>query len=183
MLWRPPRIDLPLVSALDFASLRFEGDPAHSAGPQDTTPPGRCAGDVVSRPEHLAEFGLVAADDPRLQGDSVSLPCVQSIRTLRRVGPDQSVTFDLVAEVTQKRHVKASGQGPAFTYQGGSTVLIDPRGKVRYVIMKGVGGDERLERSTQFPDERRGPDTWRVSPQGYSPIGEMFRLVHEGRDP
>ncbi|VVO34947.1 peptidase M4 [Pseudomonas fluorescens] len=183
LLWRAPRIDLPRVSALDFASLRFEGDPAHCASPQELRRQAGVLGMYVSRPEHLAEFGLVAADDRRLQGDSVSLPCVQSIRTLRRVGPDQSVTFDLVAEVTQKRHVKASGQGPAFTYQGGSTVLISPVGKVRYVILKSVGGDDRLERRRSFLTSAEGQKYWRISPQGYSQIDEMFRLVHEGQDP
>lgn len=180
LLWCPPRIHLPPVSALDFASLRFEGDPAHCASPQELHRQAGVLGMYVSRPEHLAEFGLVAADDPRLQGDSVSLPCIQSIRTSRRVGPDQSVTFDLVAEVTQQRHVKACELGPAFTYQGGSTVLLGPRGEVRYVMLKGVAGHDRLERRRRFLMSTEGQKYWRVSQDRYLQIDEVFRLVHGG---
>lgn len=180
LLWRPPRITLPELSALDFASLRFDGDPAHCASPQELRRQACVLGLYVSRPEHLAEFGLIAADDPCLQGDRVSLPCVRSIRTLRRVGPNQSVTFDLVAEVTQQRHVQASEFGPAFVYQGGSTVLISPRGEVRFVVLKGVTGLDRLERRRRFLTSTLGQKYWRVSQDHYEQIDDVFRLVHQG---
>ena len=53
--------------------------------------------------EFFEEFGLVANGDPRLEGDTVTLPSVRSIRSSRRVGPDGPIVFDLIAEVAQLR--------------------------------------------------------------------------------
>ena len=89
-------MELPPVSGLDFAALRFSGDPANAAG------------------------------------------------------LDGQIVFDLIAEITQERHVRASTEGPAFTYYGGSTVILGPTGDIRYVVLKNVVGAGRLERRRAF---------------------------------
>ena len=72
-------------------------------------------GRYVTRPGRLEAFGLVAGGDARLDGHTASRPCVESIRTARRVGPSGQIVFDLVAEIIQER------QAPAFTCTGGAT--------------------------------------------------------------
>jgi hypothetical protein len=86
-------------------------------------------------------FGLVRPD-ARSGEDRVDLPCVESIRTSRRVGPDGQIIFDLVAEVTQRRVVRRGGR--ELHYYGGATVILGPQGEVRYVISKSVMNEERL---------------------------------------
>lgn len=178
LLWRAPRMNLPPVPGLDFASLRFQGDPAHAASLEELRRQARDLGRYISRPERMSEFGLVAKDDPCLQGDSVSLPCIESIRTSRRAGPDRKVVFDLVAEITQERHVQASELGPAFSYHGGSTVLLGPKGEVRYVVLKSVTGTDRLERRRDFLLGDLGKKYWRVDKGRFSQLDEVFKLVH-----
>src|SRR5262249_57635697 len=100
-------------------------------------------GDFGGRAEHLEEFGLVANGDPRLEGDTVTLPSVRSIRSSRRVGPDGQIVFDLIAEVTQLCTVTRGSE--RFEYHGGSTIILDPLGVVRYVILKSMVGRNRFD--------------------------------------
>ena len=86
-------------------------------------------GRYVTRPGRLEAFGLVAGGDARLDGHTASRPCVESIRTARRVGPSGQIVFDLVAEIIQERHVRASVQAPAFTCTGGATSSKPPAAK------------------------------------------------------
>lgn len=141
------------VKGLDFATLRFRGDPGRTADRDELRRQACALGDFVARPEHLEEFGLVANGDPRLEGDTVTLPSVRSIRSSRRVGPDGQIVFDLVAEVTQLCTVTRGAE--RFEYHGGSTIILDPLGEVRYVILKSVVGANRLERRREFLKERR----------------------------
>ena len=67
--------------------------------------------------EWLEEFGLA------VPGESVSVPCIESIRSSRRVGPDGQIEFDLIGEVTQRRTVDTP-EG-SFDFYGGSTIISD----------------------------------------------------------
>jgi hypothetical protein len=69
---------------------------------------------------------------------------VESIRVSRRVAPDGRVLFDLVAEVTQSCTVRRGGD--LFDLNGGSTIVIDPYGEVRYAIYKKFDSETRQER-------------------------------------
>lgn len=178
LLWRSPRLNLPPVPKLDFASLRFQGDPAHAASLEELRRQARDLGQYITRPEWLEEFGLVAQNDPRLGSNRVSLPCIQSIRTSRRVGPDRQVLFDLVAEITQECFVPASEHGPAFSFHGGCTIILDPCGKVRYSVLKSVVGAGRLERRREFLQSQRGCKLWKVDNGCFVPHADVFKLVH-----
>jgi hypothetical protein len=94
------------------------------------------------------------------------------VRSSRRVGPDGQVVFDLVAEVTQRRTVPATGGGPAFDFLGGATVILDPRGRVRYAIIKRVTNDDRLERQRTWV-AGDGARFWSCNAK------ELLRMVHE----
>ena len=100
--WSGPSRDLPNIEELSFARLQFKGDPGRPASPGELRRQARDLGQFVARLDRLAEFGLM---EP---GEWVGRPCVESIRSARRVGPDGQIVFDLVAEVTQRRTYESS---------------------------------------------------------------------------
>ena len=101
-------------------------------------------GRTVTDKRYAYVFGL-AGESP-----GADPPVIESIRTARRVGPYESVVFDLVAEVTQCRLVDG------VRIFGGSTIIVDPEGRVRYSIAKNVMSKRRLEaqRDFQLPQSR-----------------------------
>jgi hypothetical protein len=158
LLWQPPAKPLR-VQSLDFASLRFSGDPGSPAGEKELLRQADALGAFVSEPENLLLFGCAPRDHPDLRGDEVDLPRIESIRSSRRVGPDDQLVFDLVAEVTQRRYVKGNRTCPGdFEFYGGSTVILGPKGEVRYVVYKEITDNERLERQRKFLHAQRFVD-------------------------
>jgi hypothetical protein len=125
----------------------------------------------------MAEFGLAPQDHPDLDGDQLHLPCVESIRSARRVGPNGQIIFDLVAEVTQRRTVRASFGRTACEYYGGATVILGPEGNVRYVISKSMLSRERLQRQLEFI-AGRGEGFWEDRRGKLVPRQHLFALVH-----
>jgi Putative peptidoglycan binding domain len=149
--WKAPSQALPPEPHLSFAQLRFDGDPGRTAGQDEMRRQAEAFGQLAADPRYRAEFGLANQDDPRLDGDTVSLPIVESVRSSRRVGPSGQVVFDLVAEITQRREVSSKGPGqPGFDFFGGATVLLGPQGQVRFVIRKSVLDKSRLEAQRRF---------------------------------
>lgn len=178
LLWSPTRKLLPPIVELDFAHLRFRGDPGHPADAEELCRQACILGDYVTQPEHLDEFGLVAADDARLAGDSVSRPSVKSIRSSRRVGPDGQIVFDLVAEVTQERTVATTMAAPGFEFHGGSTIILGPDGAVRYTILKSVVGANRVERRREFLMSETGKRFWSAGSGQFTPHTQLFKFLH-----
>lgn len=182
LLWRGTRLELPPIDGLSFARLKFHGDPACVADDEELRRQADVLGEFVTRSEYLHEFGLVSADDPRLEGDEVSLPRIESIRSARRTGPDGQIIFDLVAEVTQSRTVRARASCPTFAYHGGATIILDPHGQVRYVVLKSLLGAERLERRCEFLLGQMGQHYWEVSGGAYVPRRQLFGLLHSEQE-
>ena len=141
---------MPPEPELSFARLQFDGDPGRAASRDELIRQATAFGQLVADPEYHTEFGLAAAGDSRLDGDELSLPVVESIRSTRRIGPSGQIVMDLVAEVTQRRSVRANGSGPGFDFYGGATVILNPQGAVRYVVRKSVLDGERLRRQREF---------------------------------
>jgi hypothetical protein len=157
LVWRPPERSVPPIEALHFANLRFQGDPSLPADPSELTRQASVLWDVVNEPYNRPVFGLEGPD-------SADPPVIESIRTSRRVGPDGELLFDLVAEVTQRRIVGVGNQTAKFF--GGSTVILGPRGEIRYVIAKRVGDGDRLERQLEFQRESGYWENYRM--KGYA---------------
>jgi hypothetical protein len=178
LLWHPPRIELPPVSALGFDERRFRCDPSDVADVRERRRQAEALGRFVTQPERLEEFGLVGAGDPRLGGDRVDPPCVESIRTARRIGPDGQIAFDLVAEVTQLRHVRAGPDGAAFSYHGGGTILLGPDARVRYVVLKNVAGRGRLEKRRKYLQSPAAQRYWSIVDNECRRRGDYFRMLH-----
>lgn len=153
LVWRAPRRYVPPAPGLCFGDLRFDGDPSFPACQEEMLRQARALGEFITRPENIGEFGLVDARHPLLEGDQVDVPCVQSIRTSRRGGDNGEVLFDLVAEVTQERYVRIPGTDRVTSFVGGATVIIGPRGEVRYVISKNILRKDRLDRQLEYQRE------------------------------
>ena len=154
LLWRAPEGEELLEPRLNFAELKFSGDPASPASAEELRRQAAILGRFVTAPERLACFGLAEPGDPRLEGDRVDRPRIESIRSSRRVGPDGQIVFDLVAEVIQRREVRGGGGQPGFDFYGGSTIILGPHGEVRYVVSKSIRDSSQIERLRAFLDSQ-----------------------------
>ncbi|MGH8855980.1 MAG: hypothetical protein ACREWI_17090, partial [Telluria sp.] len=179
LLWRPPRLKLPAIAELDFAHLRFNGDPACPASAAELERQAGVLGEFASRPEYLHEFGLVAKGSQQLDGAAAELPEVTSIRASRRIGPDRQVVFDLVAEITQRCIVPARDGVPGYALFGGSTVIIGPDGAVRYIVSKCAVGSDRLARRLDFIRSARGRKYWATMGDRYQMMKPLFQLLDQ----
>jgi hypothetical protein len=150
LLWRAPKGAELVEPLLNFAELKFSGDPASPASAAELRRQARILGRFVTDPAHLEQFGLAKSGDPRLNGDEVGLPTIESIRSSRRVGPDGQIVFDLIAEVIQMRKVRGGGGEAGFIFFGGATVILGPRGEVRYVISKSIGDQSQVDRLRDY---------------------------------
>ena len=150
--WQCSELSVKTIPELNFAHLQFEGDPASPA-----------------------DAGELCRQAIALGGDSVSLPRVQSIRSSRRIGPDGQVVFDLVAEVTQRRSVRAP-EG-RFDFFGGATVIIGPKGEVRYVIAKNILNEKRRHQQREFM-RGAGQRYWKMHDGVITPVPNAFKLLH-----
>ena len=177
--WREPDSPVPAAPRLSFAQLRFAGDPGRPADASELRAQARALGQLVADPRYRRTFGLAGRFDPELKGDVVDLPQVESVRSSRRVGPDGQVVFDLVAEVTQRRVVRPTDGAPGFDFFGGSTVIVDPKGKVRYLIRKSVLGNARLEAQRLFLSSKDNRFWMRFSDGSMMPKPQGFRMVHD----
>jgi hypothetical protein len=179
LLWNPLEKQLCLfpIRGLTFGRLRFSGDPGWPAGAAELRRQARVLGEIVTSPGLLPTFGLAKNGDPMLDGDQVMLPKVQSIRSSRRVGPSGQVVFDVVAEVTQKRMARFPKTNEECTFYGGSTIIIDPDGRIRYVVAKKITDRERLSEQKRFLDSSVG-EKYKPSLCG-TETPNLFRMLHE----
>jgi hypothetical protein len=149
LVWEHP--DQPIViPGLNFGDLRFSADPGCAADAEEVLRQARLIGETVCLPDNLKIFGLADPKDPYFAPDKVDPPVIESVRTLRRVGPDGQLAFGLVAEVIQRRYVAGGDGYPAFRYRGGSTIIIGALGEVRYVIAKYIKSETRLLRQREY---------------------------------
>ena len=162
------------IGALHFRELKFAGDPATAANAEELKRQacelGRA---MVASDATLVAFGLAR---PGIGGTEE--PRVESIRTLRRIGPDNQVVFDLVAEVTQRRVVQPAGGGPAFPFLGGATIIIGPEGNVRHVIYKRALNDDRAREQHAYMTSEEGQRYWTVVDGLQKPLAAPFQLLH-----
>lgn len=177
--WRKPRMPLDKVPGLDFATLRFRGEPGQPVDGEELARQARALGAFVTQPAYLEEFGLVAPYDSRLApGDRVEKPVVQSIRSARRAGPNGQVVFDLVAEITQAMHVAPVRESPGFIHYGGCTVILSPHGEVRFVVLKSLMAAGRVSRRREFLLSDLGKRYWCLRGEQMQIRDGVFHLMH-----
>jgi len=190
LLWRTPQqfelnVEIPRIDRLAFAELKFDGDPAIPADKGELKRQACELGNIVTKKELMPLFGLATKDeprlkrDPKLEADEVDLPKIQSVRSSRRIGPSGQVVFDIVAEVTQRRSAKVPGSPDTCNFYGGSTIIIDPRGAIRYIIARRVTDNARLSQQIDFLNGPQGTK-YRDSFYGQtSTKPNFFMMLHE----
>ncbi|HVF09680.1 MAG TPA: hypothetical protein VNA16_02700, partial [Abditibacteriaceae bacterium] len=182
LLWRGPRLQIERCDDLSFRKLQFDGDPGRPADSGELQRQACALGCMISDPALMQEFGLAPPGNHGRTLGFVDLPCVESVRSSRRAGPDGQVVFDLVAEVTQRRTVRhatnSRGESEETEFYGGATVILDPRGGVRYVISKNVLGQERLDRQLAFSSGPDGRQFWQVVDGKRRPVPQFFQALH-----
>ncbi len=111
----------------------------------------------------------------------------KSIHHLQRVRPDGALQRQIVAELVQKRdHVPlddADPEGGTFTFRGGTTVIINRQGEIRFSISKpldGPCGEARRKRQQTFIRGLR--DSFALAPYiAFDPARDFaFRGIHRG---
>lgn len=158
------------VVGLRFEDLRHCREPGWFEPQDERTRRAEALGDFVSAGRYHA-FGL--AKPGTRDGDEYDRPVIESIRTLRRLSPDDELDFHIVAEVTQRvRNV-----GSKRWYYGGSTIVIDEAGHIRYVIGKGVRNRERRAKTDRFL--ARAPREYQMAfEQDHWDRGALMRRFH-----
>ncbi len=149
LLWKGPSISLPKIAELDMTHLHLGADPGDSASEAEIRRQADVLGDLVTNERYMGEFGL--------RPDPANPPRIESIRTIRRVGPDRQVRFGLVAEVLQKGGVELE-EGRSVEMIGGATIILGGAGEIRYVVRKAVDNIERARRQSRFQATRQGKE-------------------------
>ena len=169
LLWRPPERELGEIPGLAFRDLRHGNHPGMLAGTDELRRRATALGAFVSVPDRLYYFGLAA---PRGGAERVDPPRVESVRALLRVGPERAPHFDLVAEVTTRRRMRGG-----YWIYGGSTIIIDSSGRVRYAVCKYVGSKRRTRAFAAYLEQAPAPyrEYFRETPP--SPA-RLLRLLH-----
>jgi hypothetical protein len=174
LAWKAPKEMLKRVPSLSFARLRFRGDPGRPAGAGELGRQAAALGAVIADPKYAEAFGLQAP-----QEGSILKPCIESIRSARRIGPDGQILFDIVAEISQRRIIK-SIEEISRPFYGGSTVILGPEGEFRYVIGKAVKSKSARREDAQFAfmQSERGRHYWTPKGQVLQPERNALKMLH-----
>jgi hypothetical protein len=140
LCWQPPG-PLPSIPGLAFDRLQLAPDPGQTPAADEIVRQAGALADVVTDSRYRAEFGLA-------EGPDFDLPMIESVRILRRVGPDRQVRFGLVCEVLQTGRLKVGRS--SMNVIGGSTVVMDSSGRFRFVIRKAVDNVARAQAQGAF---------------------------------
>ena len=172
--WQPPARQL-CFPGLAFRRLRFEGDPGRPASARELERQAKALGRFVTDPANVDLFHLISPRQPPKGIVQAPPALVQSVRVSRRAAPDGHIVFDLIGEITQTCTVRSRGQ--LFEMTGGSTVVVDPEGNVRYAIYKRLTSDRRRERQLAA---MRGPlkAFWKKSGGRFMIQSHMLRRLH-----
>jgi hypothetical protein len=112
----------------------------------------------------LHQFAMKNANKLGLSMDPDLKIWVGSFHEMHRMSDDGKLMFDIVAEFTQRREVPLDPDdpdSPTFIFRGGTTLILDQNGWVRYAITKSIcdkkngGGDDndnnvRLKRQRDY---------------------------------
>lgn len=174
LLWGPPRAQVAPIVEVSFGETHFDGDPARPVSVAELRRQAGAIGRSVTGRAFARECGLVPPQDPRFGPDGYLRPLVTSVRSARRVGPDGQVTFDTVAEVIQERRAEVGGKRLAFF--GGATLIIGPRGEIRYVIRKRADHPGRLREQADYV-QGKGARFWRTTGDARLPQHDTLRRL------
>ncbi len=111
----------------------------------------------------------------------------KSINALHRVQPDGSLRRQIVAELVQKQDnvpiIPSDPSAGTFTFRGGTTLIINRQGEVRFSISKpidGPAGDERRQKQCDYLTQMAA--SFSLAPYiAFDPVHDLsFRGIHRG---
>jgi hypothetical protein len=133
----------------------------------------------------LNKYAVANADDLGLVKTADGAGKVQTwtFHPIHRISPNGRLAVELVVEFLQQRKEPLfpdDPKSPSFTFRGGSTVIFDHKGQVRYVIQKRLDNATRLARQREY--HLRLADGSALSPYLTTPRVEQldFAAVHRG---
>ena len=174
--WQAPIVPM-CIPELAFGKLHMNGDPGRAASERELIRQANILGAFITIPANAAALHLIAPSAQLPKNITYAAPpVVQSVRTTRRVAPDGSVLFDLVAEVTQACTVSHNGQ--PMDFMGGCTLILDAFGNMRYAICKKVDSASRQARQYAAI---QGPlkNYWKKEGKRMVARGNTFKLLHQ----
>jgi hypothetical protein len=152
--WAPPQTDF-CIDGLAQSRLKLTNDLASAIDEKEQRRWGDCIAAFVLQDEgRLRAFGLV--DPGRPYGPVV----VESACLTRRLDERRETQRGLVIELSQWRKNTEPGAEPAFL--GGSTVIVDESGRVRYIVSKRVNDLRRRKRQAEYQARSRGEEDLRT---------------------
>ena len=130
--------------------------------------------------KNQSRLGLSTAGGAKIQA--------RTFHEVHRVGPNGELVFEMVTELTQHRDVQVDPANPAsgtFTFRGGTTLILDSKGHVRYAIQKPMS-EARLAEQRAYQEQHAAS----VDAAAYLSARDLgdqladakidFRLVHRG---
>ena len=172
---------LPACTGLEFDV--FKRAPAEHRRAQAQN--GRILHDFAVR--NATALGLSTVGDTKVQA--------RTFHEVHRVGPNGELVFNMIAELTQHRDVPvdpADTSAGTLRFRGGTTLILDRDGFVRYAIQKPIGDtaggrkNARLDQQRAYQDARAaGLDAASYLNPGalaaqLSDAKIDFRLLHRG---
>jgi len=168
LIWTRPRQEL-VVRNRQFRELRFDRSP-HEAY--------RLSGRGAKTDYYRLLHDFIATDnDPSLCHFNKNLPVqVRSVQPVQRIGPDGRVCNEVVVQAIQ---TAKGSDGDGFPpRRGGSTLIINESGKVRYCIHKRVDSRRRTEARTRYLRELYSAPIGRALMDDKNKYD--FRVIHRG---
>jgi hypothetical protein len=141
----------------------------------------------------LLEFATKNAEKLGLSANADLKIKIGSFHEMHRVSDDGKLIFDIVAEFTQEREVPyepADPNSPTFTFRGGTTLIINQDGSVRYSIKKSIHDkkdddkNDRLKRQREYLAMRQSQISMAPYADEATVFGRAlkadFGLIHQG---
>ena len=142
----------------------------------------------------LHQFAVKNAKKLGLSTDPDLKIWVGSFHEMHRMSDDGKLMFDIVVEFTQRREKvlldPADPNSPTFTFHGGTTLILDQNGWVRYAIKKSIGDKKDDDKNIRLK-RQRDYLLMRQSEMGLAPYTDEgtvferamkadFGLIHRG---
>lgn len=142
---------------------------------------------LAENARRLSRFGSTNA---RALGLTPGVPVkAHSFHPVHRVAPDGCLKVEMVAELMQQMDVRLDPkdkESETFTFRGGTTVVLDQDGEVRYAIQKSLGRDDkdnqRLRQQREYYEQLEAEEGMAVYLDGRRLDGRPmnFNLIHRG---
>jgi hypothetical protein len=148
LTWRGPADsgqDLPPIEGLHFDALTETTDRATRQNAE------RARSNAILLNAYAVKYAdsLGFASGP----DGKVVVQAHSFHPVNRIGPDGRLLVEFVVEFLQQREERLDPndlQSPKFVFRGGSTVIFNHRGDVRFVVDKRIANSDRLTRQREY---------------------------------